>query len=291
MRPCLFALAVIALPALAQEDAAPLRYRFEEGATVRTRETASTEQSTVAGGVEGKMTIRQTIEFRRRIAGVDESGTATLDSRVESVQVEAETPMGDESYDSTDPASKPGPIGRAIAPLLGLSMSARVGPTGDVDAGDLAAVFQAKGIPNAQAAADSQKQSLEINYPKLPETPTRPGDRWTRDVTVPAPPLGSLVFHMHYTYRGVEQVAGRPCDRFDYTIEIEFSAPPSSGAPGKPQGARAEGSVAIDRATGLQLAAETRIDMTLDLEMQAPSGKRTLRQRTVQEQKCEVVPE
>lgn len=175
-----------------------LRYRFLAGTTwssVITQASVSTVGE-APGTATVKTTIRMTVRNEVRDAG---GGRAFLDTRIQRVEFEADTPLGPQRYDSDDrDAAVPTPFA-AIAQLASQQHTMIVTDRGEVVSSKLRAE-----VPEQlrQSGLDVE-QLIAQSVIRLPEQPIAIGGEWHTTETMPLGQLGEADSRTTYRLRTV----------------------------------------------------------------------------------------
>jgi Family of unknown function (DUF6263) len=285
---------VIGLAEIASAQPVTLRYKWTKGEDVRYR-VIQQSTGTVSGlpGGMGNMNIESTMTqvFRSLVQDVAADGTATIKQVIESVRMEANTPMAKMVFDSAnkDAAATPdaNPMNSAFAAMVGEYFIIVVGPTGlvqKVEGMDRLMEKVFKTIPQnfASAAAvnamknsltdESMKQTFSQSYVRFPDRPLQVGETWKNENTFSNPMFGQQTTSTASTLTAVEgQIA-------KVAIQLNVKFDPSASAanpmmmkmtPGESSG---EGELLFDVAKGQYQRSTTRMTMAFSMSGSGPDG-------------------
>lgn len=268
-------------------------YAFEEGASVKTRDTATSEMRISVAGAEQAFTLEQQITTSRRIEKITD-GRARVVQKIERIQANAKSPQGSESLDTSDSNSKGGAFTRGLAALAGLETAYDLSAKGEVSnvAGldALAKAFEAAGAANPAEQVELFTNAIQQAYPRFPADPIAVGASWPQEIRSPVAGVGTMVMTMTYTYQGTNASGDAPGrHRFAFSIQatIEPAAPAAMAVDVKVE--KGEGAVWIDARSGLVVGGSTELAMTIAIEVGEAAAKQTIVQTMKQTQKTEQV--
>ena len=302
IRPFLSTLVVIGLVAGPATSASAqdvmLRYRWQEGDTLRYRQTQHST-ATISGmpGGMGDMVVDSTISHVFKVVAekVAPDGQATLRYSFEAVRMEMTSPMGGLSYDSAAPEKAVDATGGMMkgrfSSLIGESFTVVMTPVGEMQAiegmnrimekafstlpQDPAGAGMLNGLRNS-FSDDAIKSTLSQGFSRLPERPVKPGDTWNSDFTVNNPMMGALTTSTATTLKALEGGGAEQVAKMGTKV-IMKSDPKSSGT--NPMGltvhmsdGSAEGEVSFDVAKGRLQKADVRSTVNMSMSGSGPDG-------------------
>ncbi len=285
------ALAVLASALAACAEPRTLRYRFEEGATIRTRDTFVEHEEWDRWMGRTPRTATHAFEFESRwtIVDVSASGSATIATTIEAVHVRG----GEGEFDSRAGLAPTSLAAEAASALVGATTIWEVSPLGRLDAVGGSGGGAEWASLRQRCFADLILLGVLTQFPILPADGAAPGDRWEREYRIP---VDAIVAELSLTFRyalpgGEEPVGG---DRLQFEIEpIQIGRRTILV---EPTNLRSEGTghISIDVRTGLPIATEWTIESTMDVESHIPppigDGTWTSRLTIVHERRSERLP-
>lgn len=285
-----FILLCAASPLRAQEPTV-LRYRFEKGATLNTRDVVVQKMKMSMDGQAQETGSEQEISVRRTVAEAD-AGSASFRQKIERVKATLSAGGQTEAYDSGDPASVPGPMTRGLAVLAGREFSYRMSDRGAISE------FQSMGEGLAEALqgtmqdpaafAQSMANAIQQSFPQFPEGPLTQGQSWSQSVRTPIPNVGAMVMTLDYTWAGNERVHDRDCLKLDFSMGATIEVREGSGITAEVTVEEGAGVVFIDRQVGLVVGGNSRLRMISTYRFQQGGAAHTLIQELNQQQKTEL---
>lgn len=209
------ALLLPAAPAELSGQAVQLRYGFTEGMDLRYEVVQSS--STEIPGM-GNMTQEQRQVLRMEVLSVDAEGNARIRQTIERIQMDMDSPMGNQSWDSADEGAPPAPEFAGVGAMIGLGMEVTIAPDGSlVDAGDMGAWLDAmleEADPEVRAVLEQTmgeealQNMISQSFQPLGPASVNIGDSWDHTVEVPLP-FGRMASTTTYTLERVEEMDGR----------------------------------------------------------------------------------
>ncbi len=272
-------LLALAAPALAQEpasgatDTAPvtsgpvkLEYRFDRLAGKVAVYTIETEQRVAnevrgQGGGEVRTWVRQTLEyaFERGRSGNEGGGRVVVTPRRIEARLEEEGRTT--RYDSKEGGAA-GTFA-ALASKIDKPVTVDLSPTGEVR--------------NVRGVRSAERGAYRDAFLELPEKPLDLGDGWDRLDRKPMDPLGTLVFHFHYSLAAVEP-GEPPLYRVAATIRARLEdVLPNPQAVVQLTDEHGEGGMVLDPDG---LVRESSLDSRLEITIKSPAGTQVQRLRT-----------
>lgn len=198
-----------------QAQSVQFRYQFTEGLDLR-YEVIQNTSSALPGGM-GSMEQGQTQVMHLRVASVDADGNARVQSTIESVRMELQSPMGNQTFDSEDGVETADPALRPLAAMVGVTSEFELGPDGHLrDSGDMAAVFEtmmADFSPQERAmmedafSGEALESMFSQSFQVLPAESISVGDAWEDQISIPLP-FGTMTSEFVYTLESVEDRGG-----------------------------------------------------------------------------------
>ena len=155
--------------------------------------------------------------------------TATVESTIDRMTMDMQTPVGKIAFDSEDETDNPAAaaIAKSIRPMIGSASIQQMTPAGKILEVKLSDEMEkslgAMGGPQMiQMVKEMSKQaSLEF-----PEGTLQKDQTWTVD-SESSSPAGKVGLKRTYTYLGKTQREGKEFDQFDVDLEMKFLQPPN----------------------------------------------------------------
>ncbi len=229
-------------------------------------------------GTELKSAANMGMVLRWNVQGVAADGTADISQSIQRLTMHMENPGGDPiQYDS---ASQDEPVGlgktlaQNIQPLVGVEFTQTMSNRGeivDVTLSPAAKASLAQAPAGAQLTEVFSKEGLKSLLHQaatvLPEAPVQPGDTWQGQSQTKSP-VGLLVMNMTYTYRGTQIVDGKPLERIDVAVGVEFGQGPNAlGLNVAVKEQQNAGTLYFDAAAGRFTHTELSQNMTLETKI------------------------
>lgn len=209
------ALLLQAAPADVTGQAVTLRYGFTEGMDLRYEMVQSS--STELPGM-GALVQEQRQVLRMEVLSVDAEGNARIRQTIERIQIDMNSPMGNQSWDSEDASGAPAPEFGGVAAMIGHGLTFTLRPDGSLlDAGDTGAWFdrmmadadpEVREILGQTMSGEAIEGLISQSFQPLGPGPISPGESWDHVVDLPLP-FGRMTSTTVYTLEGVETVDGR----------------------------------------------------------------------------------
>lgn len=209
------ALLLPSAPAALAAQAVEIRYQFSEGMDLR-YEMVQSSTTEIPG--MGNMTQEQRQVLRMEVLSVDAQGNARIRQTIERIQMDMNSPMGNQSWDSADESAPPAPEFAGVGAMVGEGLEVTIGPDGSlVDAGDLSGwldAMMADADPEVRAmlqqtmGEEAIENMVSQSFQALPPQAISPGESWEHTVEIPLP-FGRMSSTSVYTLEGVETVEGR----------------------------------------------------------------------------------
>lgn len=225
---------IVAWLATAQSASADklLRWKLQPGQSLQLNFQQQTDMTTSLGGTDMRSSANVGMSIQWDVADVSSDGTARIGQSIRRLTMKMNIPGNPQvEFDSarTDQAEGLAKhLAATINPLIGLSFVQQMTNRGEITDVDMSEESQ-KSLRSS--AAGEQLQKLFSNdglqallgqaATVLPHHPVKPGDRWkgTSEFNSPA---GKLVMDTTYTYVGTENHDGRPLERIDVRIVVDF---------------------------------------------------------------------
>ena len=209
-----------------------LRWKLQPGQLIDVSFVQDMDMESNVMGKSLKSSADMALVMNWQVQQVARDGSANLKQSIRRLKMTMQTPGGKPvSYDS---ASSNPPEGLAknlagsIRPLVGVEFVQRMTNRGEIVDVKLSEKSLERLKQSPQSAQMQQifsnegmKSLLKQASTVLPEGPVKPGTRW-QGHSVAESPVGKLVMNNTYTYRGVEKVNGRPLDRIDVDVHVDF---------------------------------------------------------------------
>jgi len=217
---------LLALP-LAQ-DKVELRWKWEKGQEY----VYKSSQKTLLEFGGQPMDQQMGYKYSLTVAGVAESGEATITVKYLAVVTKGTGPTGEYDYDSEKDKEVPteGPAAMQ-AKMVGQSFTMKMTPAGrvtDVQGYDKVLEAMTKGDGEENAAMRAQLKQMFNNEtfkgmmqqmaPPLPDQKVGKGDTWANDFTVKMPMIGGMMFTMKSTLADLKENNAQ----IDQDIKIEL---------------------------------------------------------------------
>ena len=281
-----FALLLLPALGLAQDRPRPqggleLRYRFDQlaGKTAvykvetesRVEQITEGRTQTEGGGVErgGGEVVTSAQETQEHAYARAAEGGGKVTITTKRVKARMEQPDGAAEYDSLSDERVPQALA-SLAERVGRPVELLVTRTGKVES--------VKGVPV------SQRKAYRSSFLELPEEPLRFGGSWDRLDRQPMEPLGTLVYHFHYTLAGVEvdEDTGQERIRLDATVRAELEdAPRGTRMSVELVAQEGRGYLLLDRAG---LVHESLLESSIELRVRTPAATQIQRLKTRSDQ-------
>ncbi len=197
---------VLVAPGTAQT--VELRYNFTEGMDLL-YETVQETRTLMPQGM-GSIEQSQTQRLRMQVLSVDADGNARIRNTVQSVQMQIQSPMGVQSFDSeegsTDPTFAP------LQALIGAETEFVIGADGRLtESGGVEAALEemmAEMSPEERATfeqtftPEALENMVAQSFQHMPDGPVSPGESWEGSFDIPFP-FGTMVTRFVYTLERV----------------------------------------------------------------------------------------
>jgi hypothetical protein len=203
-------------PVAAEAQAVELRYQFPAGMDLR-YEMVQRSSTAMPGGM-GDMVQTMRQGLRMEVVGQVPPDGARVRNTVESIRMELISPMGNQTFDSSEETAPSDPAMRPLASMVGMSTEAVLSTDGRVlDAGDMSEVLARMGedvdpqvVAELEAfmGAEAVENFFAQSFQSLPAEPVSPGESWDYALTLPAPGLGTLETRFIHTLERVENRGG-----------------------------------------------------------------------------------
>ncbi len=209
-----------------------LRWKLRPGQSLQLVFQQETDMTTSLGGVDMRSTANMGMSIQWDVADVSTDGTARISQSIRRLTMKMNVPGNQQvEFDSASPEQAEG-LGQHLAatinPLVGVCFVQQMTNRGEITDVDLSEESQ-RSLQKSPAGEQLQKlfshDGLQALLGQaatvLPHHPVKPGDHWTgtSDLNSPA---GKLVMDATYTYVGTEEHDGRPLERIDVQIVVDF---------------------------------------------------------------------
>lgn len=251
-----------------------LETRLASGMDLRYELIQTLRVEPIAGFGEVKQWLRAVL--RTRVSAVEEPGLFQVRTTLESVQIDASTPLGVERYDSTrEPAALLGDlVGREVEELVradGTPVRQIRPPPVEVTGGRAAPSLSGAARRSLEVAAGLARMLLEGGFSPLriapwPKDSVALGSVWEDTSTVSAPGAGSGRLGGRYLLAAVEEGEGRRTAVVEGELEVSLAAAANLplGAVGLGDGP-ARVRIRLDLERGIVLEWDMRSDLSLQL--------------------------
>lgn len=274
--------ALVGWSAVAAADE-PLRWKFQQGETLRFSIERKMTMDTRGMGIERKSNRSDTLDFSWTVLSTGPGGEAEIRHKIERLRMRAEEPPYmplDFDSASTKPP-QPGfeAITRALKAEAGGEFTFKMKPSGeitDIKVPEETLKRLREAAPAGGQAPEISEKSLKDSLlqsspPSFPENPLAPGQGWkSRPAREPLPPFAILLVDRNYTYQGADpQSPNLLLVGIETTVKVE----PVEGADVKATIRRQEGkgSMTIDPRAGRVVS--TRIALKLEIAVTAGAGQ------------------
>ncbi len=210
---------------------AQLRWKFgeDEKFDVVMVQNMTTEMDIPGQTLKTTVVNKTWMQWHTRAVHAD--GSATIDSKITRVKMEVNNPLtGSFAIDSDQepPAEgQPAQIDGMIRPLIGVTMTNVMAPTGKVSDVTIPeeALAGIKGVAGgAFMSAEQLGQMIQNVSPVFPEQSLTPGDSWDRS-SESTTPVGVMKTDIKYTYQGTMQLDTQTVHRIDIATQMAFNTP------------------------------------------------------------------
>lgn len=255
-------------------QAVEFRYQFNEGMDLRYELVQST--STPLPGM-GDMSQEQRQVFRQEVLSVDGEGNARIRQTIESVRMEMNTPMGNQSFDSSVDGQPDDPALAPLAALAGSVTEMVLGPDGSVkDVGDMATWLasmmdevdaETRAMLESMLSEEALEQMISQSVQGLPPRSLAPGESWEQTVSMPLP-FGTLSSTTTYTLEGIEVVEGSQVATLAMVGTMgELEVDPSNPMAGmmSMRGGESSGELRFDLTRGVMLSSTLNTGMRMEM--------------------------
>lgn len=284
---------VFAVGAQVAGQEAHLRYRWNKGEALRYRVTV--ESAVTMSGVPGMgdMTVSNTMTQVQVMTtdDVTADGTATVGSKIESVRLDMNTPMGTMTYDSANAAtvSDPmiAPIAQVMGALVGETVTLVLAADGSVKsvtgATKLAEKIKQNMPPGADAMGglagldalmgdEAMRATFGQNFASLPTGPVKPGHTWKSELKIPNA-MGEMTTAQTFTVKDIVPMNGRPMTRIALALDVKV-APGGMVGPMSVQAGpgTGDGESLFDHTRGRLQKTVIHLNLPMQMSMAAPDG-------------------
>lgn len=258
-------LLLAALPLAAQEKHT-LAYKLQPGPATWSLQTQDMTQTMDMGGKPMASKMHISFWMEGKIVEVKD-GVAAVDQRYARAKATSDMPGAKADYDSDVEGSKPGPMLRGVADLVGQTAKLRVDAHGKV----LEATVPEDVAEQLERAGVNLKQGLDQALVVLPATPVAIGDTWDSEFDMAMGQLGAAKAKVT---NKLEAVKG---DVVTVSQKLTLDTAGMKLPPGmKLTVDKAEGTTTFDLRQPLPLDGT----MTMDLKMGAAAGGVTMTVRS-----------
>ncbi|CAN5663761.1 hypothetical protein BH23GEM11_BH23GEM11_03100 [soil metagenome] len=203
-------------PAAAEAQEVQLRYQFPEGMDLRYEMIQRSSTSFPGGMGEMVQTMRQ--GMRMEVVEQVAPDGAVVRNTVESIRMDMQSPMGNQSWDSSTEGPPTDPALRPLAALVGMTTEAVLSTDGRVlEAGDLSDMLERMAedmdaetvaLLESTMGSEAVETFFAQNFQTLPTEAVSPGESWDYSMSIPAPGLGTLETRFIHTLERVEDRGG-----------------------------------------------------------------------------------
>jgi len=222
----LVVLTLLTAPAGAQKK---LRWKAKTGDRFHVVLSTDTKQSMTIGPQTIEIPNSLQIEQVWSVKNVNEQGDFKIDSVVNRVMIEANTPLGKIRYDSAAKEQPGGQLAQMFAgvvkPLVGMKTSVTMSPRGKLSEfkADPAVMKKLQGAGGAgqMFPPDALEKMMVSVSPEFPEN-LLAGDKWENAAETVGQGGAKMKVSNSYTYAGEEKKANLTLDRIDIKSDIEM---------------------------------------------------------------------
>ncbi len=290
----LFGLVVLCQPLYADKL---LRWKLQPGQTLQLDFEQDMDMNTSLMGNKMRSSANMGMAIRWEVAEVSADGVAKINQSIQRLTMKMRSPGEQQvEFDTLQPVATEGiaaHLATAINPLVGVGFVQHMTNRGEVVDVDLT---EESARAMQESAAGEQLQQLFSQdglqallgqaATVLPHHPIKPGDHWTgtSDLNSPA---GKLVMETTYTYVGTETQDGRPLERIDVEIDVDFGNGPNAlGLDVEVSEQNNKGTIYFDEQLG-QFASS---DIVQEMTMETKLGEQTHRQQLNTRLRMKVTP-
>jgi Family of unknown function (DUF6263) len=208
----LVALALVALPALAQ-DQVELKWKFEKDKPFYQTLTTDTKQTMKVMGMDISQNQSQTFILSWTPKEQDKDGKWTVAQKIEAVKMDIEIGGNKIQYDSTKDTTSGNPLAEFFKALVGSEFRLTFDKDMKVTKIEGREEFVKKLVAANQQMEPLLKQILseealrEMSDPAFAAAPgkaVKKGESWSKDTTLNMGPIGSYKANYTYTFEGME---------------------------------------------------------------------------------------
>ncbi|MDG3007132.1 DUF6263 family protein [Paludisphaera mucosa] len=213
----------------AARAAAPLRWKFQKGETIRYALVQKTETKMKSAQIQGGSVVNQTSDIRWIVEEVSPEGAATMTQIIDRVRVKMEANgQAPVEFDSADKDKVPddpraAQVVSIFKALAGFECKLSMDPRGQIKSvtipeKTLEALKKSFTGPMANLfSEESMKNMITQSGLVLPEQAVEDGKGWTDQSKLPVQQLGTIVTEKTYTVKG-------PVDGDPSKVRIDLSA-------------------------------------------------------------------
>ena len=211
-----------------------LRFRPEVGATIEVSQV--TEQSTSTSGAMGSQKMESNVEMdsTQTVLAVEESGARRVEFMLDRMAMSMK--QGDQPIIDLDTGVQTGeadPSTEVFAMMVGEPYVVEFNELGEVLGIEGLSAILDKAMttaadPHSQAilrqafSDDTMMQTMQMSMPVFKEGPVTVGDRWSRQMEMGIPALGTVRVLAVYQLEALSEYAGEPCVRLGALMSMEF---------------------------------------------------------------------
>ena len=206
----------------AAQSGITLEWKFTPGETVNLEMSQSIAMKMDVAGRAMNNTTETKSWMSWKCVEVDSDGIATIESTVDRMKMELQTPLGPMKFDTADEEDSPQSAALAgqIRPIVGKVSTQQMNPSGKIVEATLPE--EVKDMTSRAMGSSDMLKTLSTNASlTFPEEPLKVGDTWSENMEVPSP-VGQMKLTRTHTYKGPVTVDGRELHHFDVDLKMEF---------------------------------------------------------------------
>jgi hypothetical protein len=223
-----------------------LEYKFPEGKKLTYKTTTKTHQILTINGMEIPTDAEETSVGSQTVGKRREDSSLPIASKVESLRVDVTTPVGNITFDSSDPNAKIDNDQLAFLSEV-FKMAGEIEYTVVLDGQNKAKAVegtekllekadkltpQARDAIRSRVESDKLKTQFEQSHRNLPDVLARSGEPWERTEIMEIGGGQTLTFRKKYEYAGTEKKGDKTLDKItSKAIEVKYSMDADAPSP------------------------------------------------------------
>lgn len=233
---CLMAMALLSPIGMDSVQAAKkLRWKVAKGDTFSLEMKQDMQQTSNVGTQKIKTGNKMTMNMTWKVDSVDDEGLIHMTQTHDRIRMSVSVPgQGNIEYDSDEEEAEglAKTFETMLKPMVGAKFEVVMNDRGEVT--DFIIPENAfKGLESNPMmkqffSKDSLKEMTTKGSPVFPEESIDKGHSWDNKFEVKTP-IGTMTTDSKYTYRGEEQKDGRPLERIDVAMKMDFGKEPGPG--------------------------------------------------------------